>query len=82
MLKSKLQTSDNPAEKEILQIKIEETENRIKGLENDKDKPQNNPNQSSQPKANYEKLFLAGAVIFSAVILVLILIIRKRKKGY
>jgi len=64
----------------VLEKEIKNTEGYLKDLEN-KDKSKNNPSQSDQPKANYGKLFLAGAVIFSVVILVLILINRKRKKA-
>ncbi|CAG8534900.1 11104_t:CDS:2 [Diversispora eburnea] len=67
-LKPKLEKSSDSHEKENLQSKIRETENHIRELEN-KDKP-NNSNKSEQPKTEYGKLFLVGAVILSATILI------------
>jgi len=73
LLKSKLQYSTNPAEKEALKQEIEEIEKRLKDI-----KKKNNPDQSEQPKQGYGKIIIVGAVVF-LVVLVSILRFRKRK---
>ncbi|CAG8693141.1 2571_t:CDS:2, partial [Ambispora leptoticha] len=67
-------------EKQRLEQEIKNTEDHLKGLKNNKGNQKKQPNQTSSPKAGYGKIILAGAVIFSVVILASILIARTRKK--
>jgi len=79
-LKSKLQYSTNPAEKEELQTKIKEAEGNINKLKGDNIKDKNNSTQPNSPKKDYGKIILIGTVILVAGILISYLVIRKRKK--
>ncbi|CAG8645609.1 25446_t:CDS:2 [Gigaspora margarita] len=74
-LKSKLENSSNPNEKKQLEQEINDLKDHLKNQQK-----QNNPAKPSSPKESYGKIILTGAVIFSVVILVSTLIIRKKRK--